>query len=262
MGEYTLDNTWQQARRRLALLEAWLDPGTIRHLETLGVGEGWDCLELGGGGGSIVEWLSRRVGPNGHVLATDINTRFLDALDLPNLEVRRHDIVHDDLPEGEFDLVHARLLLTHLAERDTALQRMVKALKPGGWLLVEEMDCLTWTPDPSGDPAAVALFLKGTSVIDQIMSSAGVDLYYGRRLFGEVRTRGLIDLGAEGRVLMIHGGTPNAQELRLTAEQLLSRGTTSAELLSEQERSEYLALLERPDFVWMGQMIMAVWGRR
>ena len=99
-------------------------------------------------------------------------------------------------------------------------------------------------------------------MIDQIMSAAGVDLYYGRRLFGEVRTHKLIDLAAEGRVLMVHGGTPNAQELRLTAEQLLSQGTTSAELLSEQERSEYLALLERPDFVWMGQMIMAVWGRR
>ena len=262
MGEYTLDNTWHQAWRRLALLETWLDPGTIRHLETLGVDEGWHCLEVGGGGGSIVEWLSRRVGPSGHVLATDISTGFRDALDLPNLEVRRHDIVRDDLPEGTFDLVHARLVLTHLAERDKALQRMVKALKPGGWLLVEEMDCLTWTPDPSGDPAAVALFRKGTSVIDQIMSAAGVDLYYGRRLFGEARTHELIDVAAEGRVLMVHGGTPNAQELRLTAEQLLSRGATSEGLLSEQERSEYLALLERPGFVWMAQMIMAVWGRR
>lgn len=262
MEEYTLDNTWHQARRRLALLEAWLDPGTIRHLETLGVGEGWHCLEVGGGGGSIVEWLCRRVGADGHVFATDISTRFLDALDLPNLEVRRHDIVQDDLPEGAFDLVHARLVLTHLAERDKALRRMVKALKPGGWLLVEEMDCLTWIPDPTGAPAAVALFRKGVRAIEQIMSAAGVDLHYGRRLFGEVRTHELIDLTAEGRVLIVHGGTPNAQELRLTAEQLLSRDSTSAGLLSEQERSDYLALLELPDFVWMGQMIMAVWGRR
>ena len=262
MKEYTLDNTWHQARRRLALLEAWLDPGTIRHLETLGVGEEWHCLEVGGGGGSIVEWLCRRVGADGHVFATDISTRFLDALDLPNLEVRRHDIVQDDLPEGAFDLVHARLVLTHLAERDKALRRMVKALKPGGWLLVEEMDCLTWIPDPTGDPPAVALFRKGVRAIEQIMSAAGVDLHYGRRLFGEVRTHELIDLTAEGRVLMVHGGTPNAQELRLTAEQLLSRDSTSAGLLSEQERSDYLALLELPNFVWMGQMIMAVWGRR
>ena len=78
-----------------------------------------------------MEWLSRRVGSSGHVLATDISTSFLDVLDLPNLEVRRHDIVQDDLPEDAFDLVHARLVLTHLAERDIALRRMVKALKPG-----------------------------------------------------------------------------------------------------------------------------------
>jgi ubiquinone/menaquinone biosynthesis C-methylase UbiE len=38
-------------------LEAQLDPGTTRHLpQALGVGEGWHCLKVGGGGGSITEW--------------------------------------------------------------------------------------------------------------------------------------------------------------------------------------------------------------
>ena len=261
MAEYTLDNAWQQARRRLALLEAWLDPGTIRHLEALGLGEGWHCLEIGGGGGSVTEWLCGRVGTGGRVVATDINTQFLDAIRAPNLEVRRHDIVAEELPAGAFDLVHSRLVLTHLADRHRALRRMVAALKPGGRLLVEEMDCVTWLPDPSGDPAAVALFTKGTAAIDRVMSEAGVDLYYGRRLFGDVRALGLADLGAEGRVLMVHGGAPSAQELRLTAEQLFGRSTATG-LLSDEERSGFLGLLERPDFVWMGQMIMAVWGRR
>jgi 16S rRNA A1518/A1519 N6-dimethyltransferase RsmA/KsgA/DIM1 with predicted DNA glycosylase/AP lyase activity len=81
-------------------LEARWDPGTIRHLETLGVGEGWHCLEIGGGGGSIAEWLCRRVGPKGHVVATDLDTRFLEALDYDNLEVVRHNIVTDAVPEG------------------------------------------------------------------------------------------------------------------------------------------------------------------
>src|SRR5262245_18721496 len=130
MAHYTLDNAWQQARRRLALLEAWLDPGTIRHLETPGVGEGWHCLEVGGGGGSVTEWLCRRVGLGGRVIVTDVDTQFLDAINAPNLTVRRHDIVAEELPRGEFDLVHCRLLLTHLADRHRALQHMVSALKP------------------------------------------------------------------------------------------------------------------------------------
>ncbi len=108
MTSYTFDNAWQQARQRLTGLEAWLDPGTIRHLEMLQVGAGWRCLEVGAGGGSIASWLGARVGASGHVVATDIDPRFIDVLDAPNVEVRRHDIVTDDLETGAFDLVHAR----------------------------------------------------------------------------------------------------------------------------------------------------------
>jgi tRNA A58 N-methylase Trm61 len=56
-------------------------------LESLGVADGWRCLEVGAGGGSIAEWLCRRVGRKGAVLATDLDTRFLYALDFPNLEI-------------------------------------------------------------------------------------------------------------------------------------------------------------------------------
>jgi SAM-dependent methyltransferase len=261
MAEYTLDNAWQQARQRLAFLEAWLDPGTFQHLDALGVGDGWQCLEVGAGGGSVVTWLCQRVGRTGRVVATDINTQFLDTLQAPNLEVRRHDLLTDPLPAPTFDLTHTRLVLTHLTQRQQALHNLLATLKPGGILLVEEMDCCTWIPDPAGDPAAAALFLKGTHVLDQVMSAAGVNLFYGRRLFGELRAAGLRQMAGQGRVLMVHGGTPTAQEFRLTAEQLFSREAATG-LLSGQERREFLVLLDRPDFVWMGPMIMAVWGQR
>ena len=102
---------------------------------------GWRCLEVGGGGGSIARWLCQQVGAQGQVVATDIDTRFLDELDLPNLEVLRHDAVNDALPEAAFDLVHARAVLCHLAGRDEVLSKLVTALRPGGWLLLEEADC-------------------------------------------------------------------------------------------------------------------------
>src|SRR2546425_1749627 len=140
MGAYVFDNSWEKERERLAGLEVSLDPGTTRILETVGVGPGWMCLEVAGGGGSITKWLCDRVGAKGRVLATDLNTRFLDALGEQNLEVRVHDITADDLPEATFDLIHARLLLEHLSGRDVALKQMVSALKPGGWLLVEDLD--------------------------------------------------------------------------------------------------------------------------
>ena len=95
---YAFDNVWVNARQRLQGLEQLLDAGTVRYLETLGVAEGWHCLEVGAGGGSVTGWLCRRVGPAGFVMATDLDTRFLEALASPNPDVRRHDIVADDLP--------------------------------------------------------------------------------------------------------------------------------------------------------------------
>jgi ubiquinone/menaquinone biosynthesis C-methylase UbiE len=59
------------------------DEGTIRHIEARGIRHGWHCLEIGGGGGSVSAWLAQRVGPEGRVLVTDIDTRFLDRLHLP-----------------------------------------------------------------------------------------------------------------------------------------------------------------------------------
>ena len=128
MGIYSLNNAWEKARQRLRGLEARYDPGTIRHLETLGVGEGWHCLEVGGGGGTIAKWLCQRVGPTGHVLATDLDTRFLETLDYPSLEVRRHDIVADHLPEHAFGLIHDKMhngaTVSSIASiRDNALSR-------------------------------------------------------------------------------------------------------------------------------------------
>jgi 2-polyprenyl-3-methyl-5-hydroxy-6-metoxy-1,4-benzoquinol methylase len=85
--DYVFDNAWQHAGERLTLLQAAFDPGTIHHLEHLNVRLGWNCLEVAAGAGSIAEWLCRRVGPSGRVVATDIDTRFLEANHASNTRV-------------------------------------------------------------------------------------------------------------------------------------------------------------------------------
>ena len=57
---------------RLERVAALTDPATIRYLEQIGVGEGWQCAEVGAGSGSIARWLSNRVGHFGRVEAIDI----------------------------------------------------------------------------------------------------------------------------------------------------------------------------------------------
>ena len=96
------------------MLESLFDPGTIRHLEALGVGPGRRCLELGAGGGSIAAWMAAR---GGAVVATDLDVTFLEDLAGPNLEVHRHDVEAGDPPAGPFDLVHLRFVLAGCAIR-------------------------------------------------------------------------------------------------------------------------------------------------
>lgn len=105
LGEtgYAPPNAWEQARRRLALLEACHDPASIRRAEALGVGGGWHCLDAGAGGGSFARWLARRVGDTGSVVAVDLDVRLLEHATTPGLEVRRLDLVADELPRDAFD---------------------------------------------------------------------------------------------------------------------------------------------------------------
>lgn len=261
MSDYLLDNAWHEQRARLAGLESWFDPGTIRNLERLGVADGWRCLEVGAGGGSIAAWLARRVGPSGHVMATDLDTRFLATLDLPNLEVRRHDLLVDDLPVGAFDLVHARFVLEHLSDRTAALRRMTDALAPGGWLLAEETDSASWLPAPGVAPKSAALFARFTSAFTRLCAAIGADAYAGRRTYGELLALGLEALDAEGRVFMVRGGSANAEVWRLTAAQLADRLLADG-YLGAGEMPAILALFRDPSFVWMEALVMATWGRR
>jgi SAM-dependent methyltransferase len=96
----------QAEDERLDLLEHLFDPGSRRRRDL--VQPGWRCLEVGAGRGSMAAWLAERAGPAGQVVATDIDTRYLQRLGLPNLQVVQHNILDDPLDAlgpGSFDLV-------------------------------------------------------------------------------------------------------------------------------------------------------------
>ena len=126
-------------RERLRLFEQTWDATTIRHLEASRISLGCKCLNVGAGYGSITGWLAAIVGPTGKVTATDIRPELHRPTNHP-VELRRHDILRDELESDFYDLVHCRVLLQHVAEPELALSNMVRALKPGGLLLAEEFD--------------------------------------------------------------------------------------------------------------------------
>ena len=187
-------------RRRLELLEARYDPLTFRRLAAVGVACGWSCLEVGAGAGSVVRWLAGRVGSIGRVVATDLDPRFLgdNPCPTPPVEVRRHDIRTDPLEEAAFDLVHCRALLCHLDDPAAALRRMTTALRPGGWLVVENADYATFDAATPEHPAAPAWRAAALRLARSLVTSGVLDPMLGRRLPDLLARLGLVEPGPRG----------------------------------------------------------------
>jgi SAM-dependent methyltransferase len=243
-------------RRRHACLAEVFDPHTRSVLERVGVAAGWRCLEVGAGGGSIARWLASKVGRDGHVLATDVDLRFLDGLHEPNLEVRQHDIVDDELLETAFDLVHARGVLEHLPAREQALDRMVAATRPGGWVVVEDADWTGFTEQTLPD-AVRWLF----DVMHSAYELIGYEPCFGRKLLSVLNGAGLADVASEGRLFTMRGGTSSTEWYALAVERAGPQ-LEAAGLATGDQVAAALAAMRDPSFAVLAPAAMAAWGRK
>ncbi len=273
---YIFANSDDREGRRLAGIQAAFDPGTFRHLADLGVAEGWRCLEVGAGAGSVARWLCQQVGEKGSVVATDIDTTLLDGIDLPNLEVRRHDLQTEELPRGEFDLVHARLVLIHLPAREEILQRMADALAPGGWMLVED---LTFAGAGSATGRGSVAFRSLLGPLKSMLVAHGADVKFARRLPVLFNRLGLTEVGAEGRSVVLIGGSGSADwvlpsleriQERLLGDDAQSPSTARAAFerlpalrrAVDRQLTRLRKLLDDPEFAFHCPTMVAAWGRK
>lgn len=257
LQSYLLDNAWRQGRERLDAVEAFLDAGTIRALSDINICKGWHCLEVGAGGGSIAAWLAQQVGPGGRVVASDIDTRFLAERAAPNLEVRLHNIVNDPLETRAFDLVHARLVLEHLPERDLVLAKLVKALKPGGWLVLEAVDYVSAVPVSD---LGASEHSRSQEIRLRVFAAAGARTDYGRHLPRLMCEAGLTAVENEGRVFVMEGGSPGARWFQLSMRQLRERLTGPGKL-NALEIDFMLEFFDNPDWAALSPIIFACRGR-
>lgn len=257
MTEYLLS---QQAapdleRIRLALLQEFHDPLSVRQLDTIGVGEGWRCLDVGAGGGSTTEMLAQRVGDSGSVLATDLDTSLLEGIASARVEVRAHNLLVDPLPAGAFDLVHARLLLMHLPSRLEALRRLVSAVRPGGWVAGVEPDFTTVKLLPANP-----VWERTWSAYLDALVAGGWDPRYGRRLCGDLRALGLVEVHGDSVASCGPGGSLILRLLSLTLERLRDRMLAVG--AGSDEIDEARRMLEDPASTFSSQTTWVAQGRR
>jgi hypothetical protein len=258
-SDYLLDNQQPEAATRFDALAQLFNPSTFRHIEALGIAQGWRCWEVGAGGPSVPSWLAACVGPAGHVLATDIDVSRLTAAAESGCDVRRHDVGVEPAPGGGFDLVHARLVLVHVSQRATALAAMISALHPGGWLLVEEADPMMQPlvcPDESGPAQRLANKLKRD--FRTLMAQRGVDLSYGRTLPRVLRDAGLVDVEADA-FFPITGPACDLLE-QATVAQIRDR-LIDARLATDDEIDEHLSNVAAGILDLATSPMISAWGR-
>jgi SAM-dependent methyltransferase len=226
-------------RSRLKLLQEYHDPLSVGQLDAIGVGEGWRCLDVGAGGGSVTRMLAERVGRTGSVLAVDLDTSLLEPLASERIEVRCHDLLSDPLPRDAFDLVHARLLLMHLPSRLLALRRLAAAARRGAWVAAIDPDFTTVTLSPS-TPTWDGIW----SVFQDALVAGGWDPRYGARLCGDMRAVGLVEVEADYVASCGPGASLLARLLSLSLERLRERMMELG--AANEEIDEARRLLEDP----------------
>ena len=252
-----LQNVDEEERKRLSHFEAYLDGYTAQRLDRIGIAAGWRCLDVGAGRGSVAKMLSTRIGTSGSVVAADIDLRFLTGLP-GNVEVRRHDIEAEDMGRSLYDLVHCRATLMWLREPAKALQRMMRALKPGGWLLAEELD---WGFCNVGGHPDAAWATEYMHALFKRHEAAGIrHPYFGRTLAVCVAGAGFDDLNGELAATIGLEGSSALEVIRLTVRALRGPSITLGESASDLDRLD--AALASPRATCVGITSIGVQARK
>ena len=141
----TTRQQWQDAaeawHRWGPTIEEWLGAATQRMFDAAGVTTGARVLDVAAGAGGQTLAAAQRVGPTGHVLATDIAPAILAYAEkaatdagLTNVSTLEADGELLTVPEASFDAVISRVGLIYFPDQQAALARMRAALRPGGRL--------------------------------------------------------------------------------------------------------------------------------
>jgi SAM-dependent methyltransferase len=209
--------------------------------------------------------MAVKVAPVGLVVATDLDTRFLDGLHHPNLTARRHDIRSDALEAESFDLIHARAVLEHLADPQEIVKLMVRALKPGGWLVVEDADL--------GEPMVAAraayvypavfepAFTHVARAFARLFAQGGGNPDLAPRLPDVLAKCGLEDVNGETRIHLVRPGSAGARFMDLSLQHLGDK-LLAAGLVSEEDLAGIRQALTTQDARWLSNAMTAVCGRK
>jgi SAM-dependent methyltransferase len=263
---YPLGGTATELERLLAQAKGY-EAQANRLFDEIGVGPGWNVLDIGCGPIGVLNVLSERVGPEGRVVGLEREARFVDMAraeiarrGLNNVEIVQADALSSGLPRESFDLVHTRLVMVNVSAREHLLSEMIGLARPGAAIALEEIDNISWMchpPHPSW-----TLFIDA---FHTLFHAGGGNGYLGRAVPGMMRAAGLEDVQMHIDVDAPAPGDYRRTHLVSLIDSMRDKVIDRA-LLDEQQlmhhRSALLAHLESPDTMVIDKLFVQAWGRK
>lgn len=189
MSSYLMESETEAAR-----LEAKTDAEeTRRQLALVGLAPGMRALDAGAGTGAVAREMAGLVGPGGSVVAFDASAERTAAgarlAAAPNLEFVTGDLYAPALPEASFDFTWSRFVFEYLAEPDRALQQLVRLTRPGGKVVVGDLDGNATFHYPAPPEVEEGLARLMPALRGRFDPMAGRKLFHRFRLAGLARVR-------------------------------------------------------------------------
>jgi ubiquinone/menaquinone biosynthesis C-methylase UbiE len=195
---------------------------TERLLSLAGLRAGMNALDAGAGTGAVARVMSRVVGPRGSVVAADRSPQRLeqgrslaDAEQLRNLSFVQADLEHAPVPrEGTYDFIWCRFVFEYLTDPDAALANLVRSAKPGGKVVVIDLDSNGTIHFPIVEDVEVGL--------EHVLRAleGRFDPHAGRKLYSRFRRSGLADILVHLEPYNVYAGAAPPEALANWSEKL------------------------------------------
>lgn len=261
---YVLGDSRVEAARLGAQARLW-DPVAHALFDRIGVRRGWKVLEVGPGQGSLHLELRRRIG--GPADAVERSEPFAEHLrracardGFGEGTLWRCDLADAPLPASRYHLIFARWVFLFLPDPEAHLRQLVRALRPGGVLAIQDYhrETLGMVPTPPewGD------FL----VADQaLFASQGGDASIGARMPALFRRAGLEVKGVEPEIKFGHPGSAvwtwvTNYFMSVMGQMEKFRPFTPAK--AERLRRTWIAAGEDPSALLIAPAVLSVTGRK
>ncbi len=251
-----------------ARLEAKTDANAVRRrLDLLKIPKGARALDAGAGTGAVARIIAELVGPEGSVVAFDaseerlaLGRRIAAEQGVGNLSFEKGDLYAPPFSPASFDFVWSEFVFEYLADPDRVLKNLAALVRPGGKLVIADLDGngIFHDPMPPAFEATLARLVAGLG--------DSFDPHAGRRLYGRFVRAGLTPAAVHVLPYHLYPGRIPAEEranwvrklegLRPRGEPALGGSAAYSAFMEE-----YLALFDDPATLSYSILFMVEWPR-